>query len=534
MRSWLIFASGVCAGALGVSVWVHAGRPPWVEPEPGVETRPGEMGDGNARAADRPAEDRETEAAERVAHLHAWMERRGTMTLEEMRRAVWEWAKRDPQVAAERILSASRFPNRREALVVALMEWAKLDESSAFAWLSDPRLASDRARLVAGVCEWLGEERPRLVLRWAATLEPDEQTFSLGSVFGAIARTEPEEALRLAMTKEGWQRDTAEAAVWEAWVETDLDGAVRWMRANPERLTEASPRSLLAACAKVRPELCVELLQAHPVLRENDAAQDCVVLLLEHSPQHGEAALALFGKDRATDVLKNWIWRGLEASPERAMSLVNQWIQPAARAELLREGVRGWLMSDERGAREWADTLVDPASRRAAQAAIWEDVAERDPLRALDAMAELAAQSVDVSSGVGSALWKWSTRDPSAAARWVAANTRWVPGPAVSDVAGALLMKDDAEAASWLAELPAGAVRDHAIATAAFHWAEQGELEFVNQVMDSIRDESQRARAQFGIYGSLRSQNRAQAEAWLATVKVSDDVKQQWRLLSDY
>jgi len=534
MRSWLIFASGVCAGALAVSAWFQWEKPAGSQRQSETVERLVETKIRDNRTAERTEAELASEALRRISQLHAWMERRVTMTPDEVRRAVSDWAKREPQLAADSILNAARFPNRLDALSVALAEWLTLDEASATAWLAQERLAEDRARLIRQVCEWLSDDYPRLVLRLAATLPPEELSSSLSTACGAIARTDPEEALRLAMSFEGWRRESAESAVWQTWVDTDVDGAIRWLKEHPEQISEASPRALLLACAKVQPAMCLELLQTHASLRNNYASQESVIALLESSPQHGEAALALFGKEQTTDVLKNWIWRGLEASPERAMSLLTQWIEPANRASVLRDGVRGWMISDEQAAKAWVETLVDPVLRKTAQAAVWEEIAERDPPRALQALVQLGVQSQDVAEGVGTALWKWSNHDPSAAARWVSAHADWVPGMVVRDVAGALLTKDDAEAAAWLAGLPAGAVRDHAIATAAHHWAEQGEMELVHQVVESIRDESQRTRTQYHIYNSLRLSDNSQAEAWLASLPLADAVKQQWRMLFEH
>ncbi len=307
-----------------------------------------------------------------------------------------------------------------------------------------------------------------------------------------------------------------------------------WVDGNRDLIAAHPVRwALLDECTRTRPDLCVEFLKKFP--NTSDAYGDSGVIsgMLQQSPDHGVAALALVSPETAEAALSQWASECFEKSPERAIELARNWVPEKMQSTLIRGGFQAWLDSDHRAAMEWLSTVKQPELQVTLQAGVIAWQAQRDPESALAVLKGPQAASPEFKDVAAQALSGWTQRDVAGAAGWVAANPGLVTAEQASEVASIFLNQDEAAGADWLAKLPAGAARDAAVETAAMHWAGQSEPELATQVAGTIGDPQKRTRAFFSVYGMLRSADGAAAERWLAGAQdLSEETKQSWRALA--
>ncbi|HNW42307.1 MAG TPA: hypothetical protein PKN08_10440, partial [Opitutaceae bacterium] len=105
--------------------------------------------------------------------------------------------------------------------------------------------------------------------------------------------------------------------------------------------------------------------------------------------------------------------------------------------------------------------------------------------------------------------------------------------PYLSSMVMTSYLERDAEAAaSWVASLPAGAIKDDALQTAAAHWASENELAFANANLAAISNPQRRTLAQFSVFRQLQVTNAAAAEEWAHTQGISPETLASWQALA--
>ncbi len=537
MKSWLVFlGGGVCGAvvALGVARIFFA----WGVGVP-VGAAVGGAQAGTVAGAQVKSEaekaDELVKLDERIGQLRAWTEGRGAEPGgEAVYETLWEWSERDPAAALAWVQGAKRLPQRLRMLSVPLAALAKKNPADAAAWMRQQVGAHDREEVLESVFQLLASASPKVALELVAGFPGSEQPDDLGEALGALMNDSPQEALGFFNRLSGEQRINSARWMVASWARKDAAAALSWVSGQPDVVAAQSVRwALLEECAESRPDLCVEFLRKFPNSEDVYNDSRSVSVMLEKSPEHGLAALGLVPAATAESALQMWARESFEKSPERAIDLVRKWVSEKERAGVIRSGFEAWLDSDQRAAMEWLGAVTEPALQVTLQAGVIAWQAQRDPEAALAVLNGPQAASPELQDVVAQALSGWTQRDVAGAAGWVVANPGLVTAEQASEVASMFLNMDEEAGADWLAKLPAGAVRDAAVETAAMHWAGQGEPELATQVAGTIRDPEKRTRAFFSVYGSLRSVDGAAAEKWLAGAKeLSEETKQSWRVIA--
>jgi hypothetical protein len=542
MKSWQVFlGGGVCGAvvALGVTrIFFPAGGVD-MNGATGERARDGAVVAG-AETADQVKSDEKNKAAERelearIDGLRAWTEGREKEPMwGDLYQTLSEWAERDPHGALAWVQGAKRLPQRLRMMAVPLAALAKKNQAEATQWMRQHVGAQDRAEVLELAFQYLANSSPKVALELALSFPKHEQPDDLGEALGTLMDDSPQEALGFFNRLEGEQRINSARWMVASWTRKDAAAALAWVSGQPDVIAAQSVRwAFLEECAESRPDLCVEFLRKFP--NSEDAYNDSrsVSVMLEKSPEHGLAALALVPAATAEAALTMWARSNFEKSPDRAVELVGKWVTEKDRAGVIRSGFEAWLDSDQRAAMEWLGAVTEPQLQVTLQAGVIAWQAQRDPESALAVLNGPQAASPELRDVVSQALSGWTHRDVAAAAGWVVANPELVSAEQASEVAGIFLTQDEEAGADWLAKLPAGAARDAAVETAAMHWAGQGEPELATQVAGTIRDPEKRTRAFFSVYGALRSADGAAAEKWLAGAKeLSEETKQSWRAIA--
>ncbi|ATC64481.1 hypothetical protein CMV30_11245 [Nibricoccus aquaticus] len=539
MKSWLVFlGGGVCgaAVALGVArIFFAWGVGVSVGATGGGVQAGAVAGVGGQVKSEAEKADEVVKLDERIGQLRAWTEGRGTEPGgDAVYETLWEWAERDPAAALAWVQGAKRLPQRLRMLSVPLAALAKKNPADAAAWMRQQVGAHDREEVLESVFQLLASASPKVALELVAGFPGSEQPDDLGEALGALMTDSPQEALGYFNRLSGERRINSARWMVGSWARKDAAAAMEWVEGQPDVAASQSVRwSLLEECAESRPDLCVEFLRKFPNSEDVYNDSRSVSVMLEKSPEHGMAALALVPAATAESALQMWARESFERSPERAIELVRKWVSEKERAGVIRSGFEAWLDSDQRAAMEWLGAVTEPQLQVTLQAGVIAWQAQRDPEAALAVLNGPQAAAPELQDVVAQALSGWTQRDVAGAAGWVVANAGLVTAEQASEVAGVFLAQDEAAGSDWLAKLPAGAARDAAVETAAMHWAGQSEPELATQVAGTIRDAEKRTRAFFSIYGVLRSRDGAAAEKWLVEAKdLSEETKQSWRALA--
>jgi hypothetical protein len=538
MKSWLVFLGGAICGAAVASVmtWVLFFKRPAPIAEAatarsGATTTLVETGRTNETAN---YDDGKPPLESRVALLKAWTEEGGAEPEgDELYGTLGDWAERDPMAALAWVHGAKRLPQRLHILAVPLAALARKNRAEAANWLRQNLSGRDRTAVLESAFQHLAGNSPRAALELVTSFPSSEQPDDLGDALGELIAESPGEALGYFNQLTGQQRENSARWMLASWARKDAASAMVWVDGNRDVAAVQPVRwAFLDECMRTRPDLCVEFLRKFPNTGDTYGDSGVISGMLQHSPEHGVAALALVPAETAETALSQWARDCFEKSPERAIELAKAWVPEKMQSALIRGGFEAWLDSDHRAAMEWLGTVKQPELQVALQAGVIAWQAQRDPESALAVLHGPMAASPELKDVVAQALMGWAQRDVTSAANWVVANPGLVTADQVSELTTQLLEKDEGAGADWLGKLPAGDVRDSAIATAAVHWADLAEPELATQAASTIRDPQKRTRALFSVYNSLRSTDQTRAERWLGEQGLAEETKQSWRAIT--
>jgi hypothetical protein len=328
-------------------------------------------------------------------------------------------------------------------------------------------------------------------------------TLHLASLWG---RSDPESALEWAKELSGSLQQPALEHILQHWAETDPAGAVNYVAQLPN-----SEHNL------------------HMVRRmthlwaEQDRSAAMEWATAQTDPATRERALG--------GVVISWSQEDPAAAADFAVTVSN----PNGRNEALEIAARHWANQNTPDAMKWANGLPN-GDRQRATAAIFREVAERDPTRAASMYEEftgtLSAGTLEaheyrhMAREVASI---WSSSNPSEAADWAVKlpQTGGIQREAVAHVAEQWLHLDSMAAGEWIAQLPQGETRDAATTrvvdvmsrsdpAAAFAWA------------NSVSDEGHRNGLMRHVLDRWNKSDPGAARAAANSANVSPEVRREF------
>jgi hypothetical protein len=172
------------------------------------------------------------------------------------------------------------------------------------------------------------------------------------------------------------------------------------------------------------------------------------------------------GEDREVG-LKQVAYEASRSDPAFALKLISDLAPNDARDELTRHAARQWAAQAPKDALSWANELTNPTLREQIVSDIAATWGETDPRAA----AELALQSLASGRAQEDALvgiaQQWVQKEPERAAAWVFEFPESFQPTALENVLKIWAVSDSPRATKWAENLPAGMLRDTALAVLA-------------------------------------------------------------------
>ena len=429
---------------------------------------------------------------------------------------------------------------RRHFLTILIRQVAAIDPQRALSLIGGPD-GSDRTNHIRSIAsQWIIRD-PDAARRWIDTLEAGERFAAFESTperlstdpdwsrefVGGLPASERRERLVMNLVHHMARRDPAAAALWmdslpvgsrnknarrellEQWSYRDPAGAAEHLSKEPIEGENASLAGRVAGSWIVEdPQAAIDWINS---LEVSDSAQSSV-----------------FGNAFST-----WAKRDAPAASQYILQLEGE-----TRSSAIKSLMYGWTGNNPRQAREWADSLEDPASREQALTTFVRSATRSAPQEAAaglldltrDATAE-AADSVLTSSArdIAGAL---ASQDPAEAARWVDTLPDFRGRPSSLHTVAQSWGRSDPEAAmNWVAGLSPGDDRDGAISGLVGPLGRQDAASAFRLASD-IQDDDLRVDAIFEAFDYYFRADRVAAWAALRSSNISEEAKQE--LASSY
>ena len=527
---WRGLIAGAVIGSAGTFGVIKLGQP----------ANAGAHASEQDQAASAESEQREHEAAETGADapdnrrltegiqaLRRWSEGRNS-TLQEMERTeiLKAWAEQDPLGALAFIQSAPRYPDRNDALAIPLSVLCRNRPADALRWMRDnlPR-EKDRSYLVNAIISELHMTHPAETLELVETSGLSVGAYRYSQILAYLAKQQPAQA-QAAFTRLPAQTQSQVVDDYlYAWAEGQPSEALAWAESQRDQPFYAdATRGLLRAYLDRTPAELGELVRRlqpsaetiHNLNSSDDPAK--LEVLAQYLPADQRAALFDYG-----------VRYRFQHYPEQIAAVAQRYLSDDQRRQFLTGGFSDWLNSDQPAALAWMRRQSDPELLRMLQNAIDNDQLPDAPAERL---AVLATRTFD-NDKISEALSQLSSEDPAQAAAWISRHCDKLQSPYLSSMVMTSYLERDAEAAaSWVASLPAGAIKDDALQTAAAHWASENELAFANANLAAISNPQRRTLAQFSVFRQLQVTNAAAAEEWAHTQGISPETLASWQALA--
>lgn len=464
--------------------------------------------------------------SESIQQLRRWSEGRNP-TLPEMERAeiLKAWAEQDPLGALAFIQSAPRYPDRNDALAVPLAVLCRSRPGDVLRWMREnlPR-EKDRSNVVNSIINELYHTHPaetlELVEHAGVTIVP----YRYAQILAALAKPEPARAqAAFAKLPPETQSQAADDYVC-SWAEEHPADAIAWTESQRDQpFYNEAVRGLLRAYVNKTPAELGEMIR-----RIQPSTEIVQNLDWSDDPAKLEVLAQYLPAEQRTSLFDYGVRYRFQHHPEQIAAIAQRYLPDDARRQFFSGGFSDWLGSDRPAALAWMQRQSDPALIQMLQKTLDDDQLPEAPAARL---AALESRPLD-KDRINEALAQLNEQDPASAASWVSRHNDKVDASGVTAmIMTSYLERDPAAAASWVASLPAGAVKDDALQTAAEHWASENELAFANANLAAIADPQRRTVAQFNVFRQLQTTNVQAAEEWAHAQGISPDILSSWQAL---
>lgn len=419
----------------------------------------------------------------------------------------------DPEKAFKLTLKNSSSQQDSYTARSFMQGWLARDPKAAIAAFESLPAGEFRSGLTQGLAQTYAATNPEAALAWSRSLvNPADRSAALQQVLGELASKDPQQALALADRPEfaAQRREVVTAAV-TSWAKKDFDAAFAWtmgmkspadqqeiFRTLSNDLTAAQRDKLIEAAGTLPPQAAKAIYQSalgYANMQGGDAARDLInkvtspsireELLKSMVDGYGgsiENRLENFDKlqsssksaSQVTNLASQLAW----TDPERAFKWAQGLDSPDLQKSGLTAALSSWAQNDPAAASVKAASLTDPAQREAAMRTVAAGWAGRDENAALAWADGLTGK--DRSAALGALVQNLQTANPAQAQqvfqRFTAALDPEAAGSAENKsvaraLASTLTENNPQQAITWVQGLPAGGLRDEALAGIAAKWA---------------------------------------------------------------
>jgi|GEM_PF-835333 len=413
-----------------------------------------------------------------------------------------------------------------------LRSWIERDPDAALAFLRQlPVSSRDYTQGVMIALQAIAPKDPERALSLARKLAVTREQLAIYSaLFAQFAQQNLQSpAQRIAQVPTGLARENAVRAVTDAWVRTDLSGALAWAQSlsdAPDRA--AAVEVVLAEMATKDPLQAIDLAQKSLT----GPAQERTVFnalqrLTETDPRGAAGLVKLLPPGEMQTFAAVDVARALAGqNAEEALAWTKTLSGDSARALATKRALEVWAANDLSAASRYATTLPPGREQNEAAAVLAVPLTAADPQKALTWAESLPAAELRPVV-LASVVDTWAQRDPAAASRWAAAqppNKLAALAPQTLDAALSYWVLQDANAAQeFVRTLPSD--------------TQTGAAEFLAPLLSqnnpagtlawaqSLSNPQAREGALAAAYARWHDNAPAEAKAWLATANLSPESK---------
>ncbi|MDB6118078.1 MAG: hypothetical protein JWO08_1859 [Verrucomicrobiaceae bacterium] len=300
---------------------------------------------------------------------------------------------------------------------------------------------------------------------WKAALAELKKTDKnhLGTVAGEVARTNPTEAIRLALSLGGGsQRSTVFSELFLQWGKVDVNGAVAYLNKHPD----------LPASSWIMSNAISETA-------EKDPAQAAKLAMTMTDSQSRSYSMST--------VMRKWA----ERDPKAAWDWVQNIENPTLRQEAMGQALSGWVGKDSRAAMDMAQAIKDPGVRAAV---------------------------------MKSTIASWFSKDPDAAMAYLSlSKDEKVMRDMGWQIANTLETLTTQERTALLGKLPEGKSKEDIYQAMAYSQTRRGQFNQAVEMLNNMPDSSNRDYALQNLGKSWAESDLKGATAWLKLQPDSSD-----------
>lgn len=381
------------------------------------------------------------------------------------------WAASDPEALLAWAGTATDLNMRNSAYRAYCRRIAGEDPAAAMAKVG-AMPAHLRTELIGAVMEtWADTDLPGALAAAQAMGQPAERERAMQALVNRLDWSDPTAATKvlLAMPKGNARNSALDNLAW----------GLRWLSPAERQATlaqfEGAEYSKLASrvagsMIAEDPEAAMKLFQeVPPSLRGEYDLRYFMASLSQHDPKEAlKFATSLESASDRSQAVRQAFEQMAALSPQDAARTMEGMSDPKDRQQALVALAEAWSQRDPDAALRWAESLSGE-EQTAALAKLLPEQAKNDPAAAAKRLQSLLASpgsntGAVLQSATGDLAGEWAGRNPAEAAAWIAGLPA---GSAAESGAGSLIQNwsthDPAGAADWISSLPEGGVKDAAI-----------------------------------------------------------------------
>ncbi len=383
------------------------------------------------------------------------------------------WAAADPVAALQAAQSLSLNVERDQAVAESLQAYITKDRQAAADYIAGMAPGESRNRLISALASVWANSDPAATLAWLnQNAEGTTHDQAVQKILNKMGQDHPGEALTyISQLPEGLPRDKYVLGTLTAWAKADGTAALDWVGNNlTGTLYDSAMSSLLRQMVDTNPAVTSTYINQ---LAASEGRDDLILQVATSLGKQDMAAAMAWAQNLPPDVsvstqqmaMKNVVSTFAAKDPAAAAAYMQNLVADPKAGTAILGVVDAWAKQDSQAALAWAETLSIGALRDDAQAVAAAGFSRTDAGAAWNyAQKNLPAGTPSTNAAETEIAIYLSRKDMAAGAQAMmtipAGNSRTF---GTTNIAHNWALQDPIAAGQWVATLPVGVERDHAM-----------------------------------------------------------------------